>query len=55
MLTGTQDVGIPHYSETTQNLVQETKPGSGSAGGLPQVFASPAPPPRCPPCRGLCK
>ena len=35
MLTGTQDVGTPHYSETTQNPVQETKPGSGSAGGRP--------------------
>ena len=46
MLPGTQDVETPHNPETSDNPIQETKPGRGSAGGIPQVFASPAPPPR---------
>jgi hypothetical protein len=46
MLSSTHDLKTPYNPDTTKNPIQETRPDSGSAGGFPQVFASPAPPPR---------
>jgi hypothetical protein len=43
-LPGTQDAGTSQNPETTKNLIQESKPGKGSVGGLPQGFAGHVPP-----------